>query len=652
MKKETYKQILDRVSQYAKTKFPNGKFDFSSLGKYANAAKALTVTNLVGELPGVKSLVTKVNDTAVDLETKLFNVTLGKIPGVGKILRNLNDGLMEFNKNVLEGLNLRTERVNHPSFWTQLGVHNTFSIPSGYTNQSNALNWVILNNVPSVATINIVDNPVPNFEATKMQLTQLRSLLKAVRGLSNLSYDIADLLTYSINVEACLKLYYKTLKAVNIATQHALSKPNIPKAIVQGLDIDYNDLIANLANYQQFLNVMYGYLNKNFALPHEKWKRIKALSMCYLGDNSKLSNSTIYQFNYSTIFNAGARNTQLSVNSFRKGSPYHTLTTIRDLFNTIVTSMQSETMSNITADLIGAFGESVIFNDTPKFDYKLTISKDMDLLNALKNGDLQDYSLSAYTTEGKGLEFVFTQYASTQVVMEDDSNVVWTPEAIMAQDTNTAFKTEIYPSDSKELDINNISIILPRNGGIVEAGKIELTVGQTKLFTPVNNKTISMDKLSLNEGEALELLQFASTLKSMSVNKLSTNVPVLNIVIANCYTVIEQITVDYYGQDAYRDATIQHFSDYDAYTDIQKHELTPTLWSLVDWLPRLDYVKYRNNTDAGRNMPIILWDLAATGFVSLEARRLATYYQTYSQLSIANTEPTTDKYNAKTYSRK
>lgn len=651
MKKTTYKQILDRVSDYAKTKFPNGKFDFSSLGKYARAAKALTVTNLVGELPGVKSLVTKVNDTALDLESKLFNVTLGKIPGVGKILRNLNDGLVEFDKNVLEGLNLRTERVNHPSFWTQLGVHNTFNIPSGYTNQSNALNWEIIYNVPSVATINIVDNPIPNFEATKMQLTQLRSLLKAVRGLSNLSYDIADLLTYSINVEACLKLYYKVLKAVRIATQHELSKPNIPKAIIQGLDIDYNDLVANLANYQQYLNVMFGYLNKNFALPNGKWKRIKALSTCYLGDNSKLSNSTLYQFNYSTIFRTAGKNVALSNYSFRKGYPYHTLDSIRDIFNEIVTSMQNETMSNITADLIGAFGSAVIFEDKPTFNDKIILSKDLDLLNAIKNGDLQDYSLSSYTKEGKGIEFVFTEFGNVQVVTENDSNASWTPESIMSQDTNSALKVTITPNATQELDVNQIEIILPRNGGIEEAGEITFTVDQTKLFTPTKNKTISMEKLKLSEGEALELLQFASTLKSMVVTKQANNNPVLSYVVGNCYTVIEQITVDYYGQGYYRDATIQHFSDFSAFTDTQENELVPTLWALVDWLPRLDYVKYRNNNSTGRNMPIILWDLAATGFVSMEARRLATYYQTYSQLSIASIEPTTDKYNAKTYTR-
>ena len=642
MNKNTYKQILDRIAKYAKGKMPNGQFDLSQLGKYANATKALTATTVVGELPGVKDLVTKVNDAALGLEEKLFNVTLGKIPGVGKILRNLNEGLNEFNKNVLEGLNLRKERVNHPRFWSRLGTHSEFNIPSGYTNQADALHGPI-RNVPSTATIGIVDNPVPSFEATKMQLTQLRSLLKAVRGLSNLPYTIGDLLTYSINVDALLKLYYKTMKAVVYATKHTLSKPNVPKSIITGLGINYTDLINNLADYEKFLTVMYGYLNKNLALPNFKWERIKALSMCLLGDNTKLNNSTIYQFSYSMIYSTQSKSSELEGSSFE--GILWSLSDIQTKFNTIINYFEGEQMSNITADIIGAFGTTAVFNDAPTKNVELKISNDPLLLNAIKNGDIQHYKLSAYSAQNS---YIFDTLSNIKVIASDYDR--WTPATIETKTVNTSFQIVSSQAIQNKFSDETMKLLLPRIASCKEFGFIDLTKNATKELTVNDYKAVSVEKDKMKEAEALETMQFSSVLRAVYLSVDSTNTPQIIYNVDTCYTMIVRIKVDSYNGYAFVDTDLCNFSDFSNETVLDETQRIATLWALVDWLPRLDYVKYRGTNPADRNLPVTLWDLAATGLLSMEGRKLATYYQTYSQLALVF-EPTTDKYNAKTYRR-
>lgn len=122
--------------------------------------------------------------------------------------------------------------------------------------------------IPGIAVINTIPGPGEGHNFTSAANIAARNIYSFVRhansGHSN--YDSVDLMLYLLAMDEAFMHYYRAIRAYGAIFAYNMKNRYAPKALVQALGFNFDDLTANLAQFRYAINAYAARLN-SFAVP-------------------------------------------------------------------------------------------------------------------------------------------------------------------------------------------------------------------------------------------------------------------------------------------------------------------------------------------------------------------------------------------------
>lgn len=593
----------------------------------AKVVKPIVVANLadtaVKETPILYNVL-KGLTSLQGLNIKLQDLTFGKIPGVGEAFKFLRDKLMDAQEFIFGAITptfteaqKNARNWNDPKFYEHYpkymkGVTINSDYPNTYYSNLIDQDNVVRDTgqVPSVLHIQTILGMPHDIESARNRFNTMYAVVKAARGLSSTTYDYKHVQDYFIATTALQLLHSYLNKALSIVTAADPAKPRIPSSILAGMDIDYEEITNNLAEYLEFHTYMVGVINTSGIVT---WGHLsdKIRSSEYFLKDSNQKVGTYYNTNYllaEYFYTDEAKHiTSISyhVNEHGLGSTKLNLQSFRNIFNTWLRVYDSnKSMSDFKADILGCLGNENAINLQIKYDNKLTSAKYDELgLSALKNADTDAAGEIFYNNATRSYD---------QILSYTD----------LSNDTYGFVATLHAATDGP---VTQVTL----------AGTPFLKYSQfaTALAIPAQIKTnrtaVAVHKDSIANGEASEVLSRRIMALNIVTRKLGdiTYVsrefrPVNDLIVGLIFDQSNDDSNYSANNYGYLNPSPVHSPEYDS--------LRAMYWSLLDWAPAV-VLSSRTGT-SGNYAYVSLWDMDNIGSVSFFTLNKVSNLIDYSML--------------------
>lgn len=213
--------------------------------------------------------------------------------------------------------------------------------------------------IPGIAVIHAVTGPGLSNDATSGVNIAMRNIYSYVRHVNSghSNYDPVDLMLYLLAMDEAYMVYYRAVRAYGAMFTFNTVNRYAPKALVEALGFDYEDINANLASFRYAINAYAARINA-YAVPTNMpiFKRHAWLfSSIYTDEN--VSKAQIYAFStnhyrvYDEKYSKGGR---------LVAKAWKTKLTVADWINVAnevaAPLTTSEDIGIISGDIIKAFG--------------------------------------------------------------------------------------------------------------------------------------------------------------------------------------------------------------------------------------------------------------------------------------------------------
>lgn len=633
--------------------------------KPATVAKAfagLQIADLgaqqIMEFPGMKEILSTINP----LPEKLRQVTVYKIPGVGPILEWVNNKISNAAATVFDVFGMSTlaeftrqaaDISNDPKYYLNLDLHKSFKIPGAYK-KTTPVNGTT--GIPTIVVHNLTANPNPDGSAMIERVTQLFSLLKAVRGLSSVSYRPEDLYNYRQYCKLALHFYYSIKTVVKAATTFQLVQVSIGDAIIKAHGFDPDEVRLNLANYQTLLTQIHRFISNTLPMSGDWIKRLEYLHKVSVPDYSdkKVATFHIFSINVGDCFIAENDPTKRNWDEVPNSNANSYAIALAFLKQMSADINSNDKWNDLIADYWGAFGSAALWQDAEYPNYRDPI----DLNNGDNDLNREQIKNAMYLCSASRLITVDASTENVQLIDDlDNARYVCNPKfevygTFLPTDpiartysnalANTAYaiteRTETYTGADSTTNV----WLIPDTGGVTAQ------VLSVPLDTPTDALTYSqtipytLHKEEYSEGEALEISQFKClcVAKRMTIYSASNAVAVASYTKTHEYAVLKSYVYHFTKQ-----AGVNTLTTTPVYNDcLVDDDLTPTespvrvpyliqLWTLVDWMPMCHITAFEyDSTNPVLYAPhdLLLCDFDSYGSLDLYAFDTSINYSTYS----------------------
>lgn len=632
-------------------------------------------------------------------QAAIMNQTIGRIPGLGDIFRWINNHVADFAGSAFDFLGMKNmsslakgikmgdpndgfyesvgnkaiarkeerdlnsnnkKETNDAVFYSLLGEHKGFAIPSGYPKQYNPFQ-LHTGSVPVVVCHELVQNPNPDNQATTDRAQQQFTLLKAVRGLSATEYTMKDVAAYKLAAEALLYEYYNLKFCVRAAKTYSLVNREVGDNLILARGLDPEDLRKNMAAYERYLLTLKNYITNNVPVSGFWAPRLKYLTSCVLPDYQDAKVASLHVFSFAGFgFFDFSNDNDWEENSHMRNDQDSLFDIISNV-DKVSTALKAPRIASLIADYFGAFGTACMWDDPDFSNYDKPLDmKDGTPLNLeqLKNAEYIDsYIFAKSLTSGGSATYKFTGAQAYTVRQANHGFVLGltkldygTGNELLRPDWDQYLDAPMVVEVSYDGVLPQVSsttvtmdiVSVPRSGAsIVSDGAFQLSTGNARAaydyfdgITPVTKA-----KATYTEEESLELLQFKA-LRIAQFGKFEAAAPYKiyhEVFATHEFAVTSSLT---YGYDVKGDLTeyiLMPFAftkDGVAYSgtvdDIYTCLDSLGLWSQVDYMPRLMYTCVRTvngNLTVDRAQ---VWDVDDLGTLDVLGLATSISYSTYS----------------------
>lgn len=546
----------------------------------------------------------KIYDWSTDANRWIAEHTIGEIPGIGKILIEMQKIGPKVNR-VLETIitgKPRTKEWNDPSYYTHLDEHVNFIINQGFKKKKFAQGSC---SVPEVASMQLCINPCPSAESLKSRMTQLFQLLKGVRGLSSTVYNINQVTAYTINTATLFAVYFETVKLIRCAQTYNFRNVSWPAQLVAAMGFNIDEVSTNLADYIQLALLMQRQLRITTPSTGVFREVIEAYAMQTLVDTRNAKIATLYMYNYAYLPyfpNSEPTTTVQAIQFFGPRNIKHEISDLRAIFKQVSAFSDDETFADIAADMIGAFGKSSIYELNMSFD-KLNDKPLPDpKYNELALNTLKNATVLSHRTEAINFDFHDTAEVYAQVINGAISSTLPTVQSILTGDWI------ILQSYSGGVDaLPNFDLFVRPDGSAIT----ETPFDENEFVEEQTFFTCHKDKYS--EGESLEISQLKARVYTYVHNSTSGDDTRTIAIRTNYMSLLNIWTYDDESGDRYwghiTEVSTAQSQDGDAVLMRQCQ-----LWSLCDWMPMLRIGIYEEGASSV-TANALLWDVDDIGII-------------------------------------
>lgn len=682
------------------------KVSTKSIGKaliYANVANAANQT-VADFLPHVNAAIT----WAGALPANVLNQTIGRIPVLGKIFRTLHNWITEAVSTIADfigldaiaatgrtfklsdpnsgfetqidwksgktGLDLPEDQevtnnkgddtmssknrklINAPSFYENLDLHKTFSIPGAYTKKT-VVNGTLA--TPKIVVHRLFENPMPDKSATIDRVNQKYSLIKAVRGLSATLYNIVDLYNYERFVKLVMLEYFVIKKVVQAAKTYSLVQSSISDNIIKSLGFDPTEVRNNLANYETLLCQVHRFITNNLPATGTWIKRLEYLVGANIPDYSDAKVATIHMFAVSmakVFYESGSEDPDKAhVFDCIPNANNNNYSTLLTNFETYQTDLvNNDRWQQLIADYFGAFGSAAMWSDAAYPEYKEPLNlknADNDLCREqIKNAFYLNTKITVITVDAgvrnakyivdvddpTAVQFSDYQFGGTFDSTAFNSLVQLNYKNILDHDAYLAMSTSNVLTG---LGSNNFALVPDMNG---IGAQVVTCDGGTEYVSMQNHETIyTLHKDSYSEGEALEISQFKARSCGMllTVDAGADKFYIDSFFRSQEYAMLDS-TVYVFGSNGSQivDQTYVVCNEAISDDDLQNTESAIDYpdeimcWALIDWMPFTHFTFFGYDSVTATYSPhdILLSDMDAFGSLDDRAFITSINYSIYS----------------------
>nr|AVD54024.1 capsid [Macaque picobirnavirus 1] len=300
------------------------------------------------------------------------------------------------------------------------------------------------------------------------------------------NYDAPDLMLYILSMDSAYAMYAYMVRAYGCLQLFSQVNRYYPKGIMEAFSLDYDDFIANLADFRYFIN-SYAYKLASLAVPASIpffTRHVWMYSNTWLDDISakaQLYVYTPYGFHVFDEFNATGgkltfRKWHNSIDTSTGKLALHKFADLKAMANSILDAvLASEDMNIMSGDILKAFGTDGVLKVAPvSEDYVVFPQYSAEVISQIKNAtfvgsDFVDGSLDITQNAGIGNGAILFQPKFTieaeAVPIDTDKRV------IQAQLLNTRrlismWRDDITPDDTMVATRLTVVPETTTNGGI------------------------------------------------------------------------------------------------------------------------------------------------------------------------------------------
>jgi hypothetical protein len=300
-------------------------------------------------------------------------------------------------------------------------------LPTNTTGTNAQVKKFALNQLPGVMVISYVPTPggasMDGTSSINMAARQLYSYIRRNNsGAKN--YEAPDLMLFVLAMEDIYNNFFELKRAYGLAQNYQFANRFTPKALVEGIGIDFEDLTQNLAGYRYKINLLARKIN-SLAVPKyfkSFIRRVVLSSQVFSDSTSARSGYYIYakqgyyQFKFAKYETGGALE---YVPTFR--SEQHTLQWYIDIIEQqITTILTDDDMNVMMGDILKAFGEGGVYSVTEIDDnYTVVPVYDENVLAQIENS-------RSFTLYGGEMDYAGVHHSGLDVFQKDNV-LYWTP---------------------------------------------------------------------------------------------------------------------------------------------------------------------------------------------------------------------------------
>lgn len=208
------------------------------------------------------------------------------------------------------------------------------------------------------------------------------------------NYEPADAIMLIMAMKDIYRRYFEARRCFGIAAFFAYDNRALPRMLFKALGVDYQDFIANMANYRYRLNIIAERIN-NIAIPKyfRVFNRVAYVSSNWFADSSSVRGQFYVMhgiINYSWSGTSSSQGTELiaSQETAFAGAIGSFVNKLQSL-EASLEAIESDTDANtISGDILHAFQQSEVYRVAPVDDnYRLAPLFDEDILAQIENMD-------------------------------------------------------------------------------------------------------------------------------------------------------------------------------------------------------------------------------------------------------------------------
>ena len=630
---------VKQVATKAGAKLP--KFSKMGVAKAAgNVWVAKEVTTAIAKTPIWDALKLVINPIE-KLQDWGQRMTVERIPGVGPLFKKFNDWGYKFNQTVTRWVSgddtythARFQReetaaadsaVNNPQWYQNLDTHAEYKLPVIYPDNF-ALPPIDFRR-HNIAKLELLFNPRSSETQRLSRTNQLFDLLKGLRGLSSTNYTPTDIMDYQDRVLFAINEYGRLKFGLRLAHYYALVKPNFPNGVLAMFGFN-NEFIANRANYANILNSLHNFIMNSMPISGDIVNKIFHSWDAFVPDCDNLDVATLYKTNllmalpstgvgkwWGPFFNENSLSFP-DINQMNKNIPVEVdayLTNMNAFMNQFYAN---EKFSYIRADMVGAFGSSVMWKDNNFKDINSTAglihSFDALYLTMIQNATLVAQQIASFVpvTQGVGSATML----APQIYLDHAAGHSTQPGATAALNV-------------RYVGSSGASFVLPPmegfSGTVLTKNK---SIASTTAAIVVNTH-----KRNMTEGEALEISQLQSYFQRATASTEGNNTYCLVRFLTHDFIALNLEVMYFTGEATTSREYIQSVPNSIVMNSIRYDRNNFPIkvlqnWAQLDWAPKVYTFDVSNDLV---NVNVLL-DTDMIASVNLDTFILTVDYATYS----------------------
>lgn len=210
------------------------------------------------------------------------------------------------------------------------------------------------------------------------------------------NYDAPDLMMYLLSMDSLYAMWNWMKRLYGISSTYSQTNLYYPRALMEANFVDFDDMLANLANFRAYLNIKAGELSA-FCVPATMSYNIRhswMFSNVYTDSNTNKAQSYIFvpSYFYKYEENVNQKGGQLVPVPILLNMPTQKfkVSDLMSMFNSMIEAVQrSEDIGIMSGDILKAYGEGGLFTiSTFEADYRVDPVYSQEVLSQIENAHI------------------------------------------------------------------------------------------------------------------------------------------------------------------------------------------------------------------------------------------------------------------------